>query len=94
MTPPALKLCQLQVNLGTGAWRTVMDFEVEDADDVMFEAEALFPWGHTKSVKGIKRRIKLRIMKPGDTAPLMHWSENDGWRIPLETAQHYISRNR
>ena len=69
------KLCQLQVNTGTGAWRTVMDFEVEDADEVMNQAADLFVWGFTNSTKG----IRLRIMKPGDTAPLMTWCENDGW---------------
>lgn len=76
-----LKLCQLQVNVGSGAWRTVMDFEVEDSDDVMDLAEQLFTQGYTTSTKG----IRLRIMKPGDTAPLMTWSENDGWeewRLP------------
>jgi hypothetical protein len=75
MATAELKLCTLQVNVGTGAWRTVMDFEVEDSDDVMDLAEKLFEWGHTISTKG----IRLRIMKPGDTAPLMLWSENDGW---------------
>jgi len=75
MTTPELKLCSLQVNVGTGAWRSVMDFEVQDADDVMDLAEKLFEWGFTKSRKG----IRLRIMKRGDTAHLMTWSENDGW---------------
>lgn len=69
------KLCQLQVNVGSGAWRTVMDFEVEDADEVMNQAADLFIWAFTPSTKG----IRLRIMKPGDTAPLMTWSENEGW---------------
>lgn len=76
MADNTLRLVQLQVNLGTGAWRTVMDFEVQDSDDVMDLAEKLFEWGHTNSSKG----IRLRIMKPGDTAPLMDWSENDGWQ--------------
>jgi hypothetical protein len=76
MATVELKLCQLQVNVGTGAWRTVMDFEVVDADDVMDQAEKLFEWGHTLSHKG----IRLRIMKPGDTRPLMNWSENEGWQ--------------
>ena len=73
--PIERKLCSLQVNVGTGAWRSVMDFEVEDADEVMNLAENLFIWGYTKATKG----IRLRIMKPGDTAPLMDWSENEGW---------------
>lgn len=75
MTTPELKLCSLQVNTGTGAWKTVMDFEVQDSDDVMYLANQLFEWGYTISSKG----IRLRIMKPGDTAPLMTWNENDGW---------------
>ena len=70
------KLCALQVNVGTGAWRSVMDFELVDADDVMDLAEKLFEWGHTNATKG----IRLRIMKPGDTRPLMDWSENNGWQ--------------
>jgi len=71
-----LKLCALQVNVGTGAWRSVMDFEVEDGNDVMDLAEKLFEWGHTKCAKG----IRLRIMKPNDTAPLATWSKNSGWQ--------------
>lgn len=76
MTTPEIKLCQLQANVGTGAWRTVMDFEVGDADDVMDHAEKLFEWGYTKCAKG----IRLRIMKPNDTAPLMTWNAADGWQ--------------
>lgn len=76
MATEELKLCQLQVNVGTGAWRTVMDFEVMDSDDVMDLAEKLFECGHTHSSKG----IRLRIMKPGDTCPLMDWCENFGWQ--------------
>jgi hypothetical protein len=75
MTTPEIKLCILQVKAGPSNWRTVMDFEVEDADEVMNQAHDLFMWGFTKCSKG----IRLRIMKPGDTAPLMTWSENDGW---------------
>lgn len=76
MPTPELKLCSLQVNVGTGAWRSVMDFEVEDADAVMDDAANLFMFGFTRSTKG----IRLRIMKPGDTSPLMTWCENDGWK--------------
>ena len=76
MADNTLRLVQLQVNLGTGAWRTVMDFEVQDSDDVMGLAEKLFEWGHTNSTKG----IRLRIMSPRETAPLMDWCENDGWQ--------------
>ena len=76
MATDELKLCALQVNVGTGAWRSVMDFELVDADDVMDLAEKLFEGGHTNATKG----IRLRIMTPGDTRPLMDWSENEGWQ--------------
>ena len=76
MATPELKLCTLQVNVGTGAWRTVMDFELQDAGDVMDLAENLFEWGYTKHPKG----IRVRIMKPNDTAPLMTWCKNEGWQ--------------
>lgn len=76
MANQELKLCQLQVNVGTGAWRTVMDFPVTNADYVMGQAEQLFLCGHTQSTKG----IRLRIMKPGDTRPLMNWSESESWQ--------------
>ena len=76
MANQELKLCQLQVNVGTGAWRTVMDFPVTNADYVMGQAEQLFLCGHTQSTKG----IRLRIIKPGDTRPLMNWCENFGWQ--------------
>jgi hypothetical protein len=82
MPSQELKLCALQVNVGTGAWRSVMDFDVQDADQVMDTAEKLFIEGYTASTKG----IRLRIMKPGDTAPLMTWSENDGWEQWRHTA--------
>jgi len=76
MTTPEIKLCILQVKAGPSNWRTVMDFEVEDADEVMNQAHDLFMWGFTKCSKG----IRLRIMKTrATTAPLMTWSENDGW---------------
>ncbi len=76
MATHELKLCQLQVNVGTGAWRTVMDFEEEGADRVMLVADTLFDFGHTHSAKG----IRLRIMKPGDTRPQMFWSISEGWK--------------
>ena len=44
MANQELKLCQLQVTVGTGAWRTVMDFPVTTADYVMGQAEQLFLW--------------------------------------------------
>lgn len=76
MATEKLKLCQLQVNVGTGAWRTVMDFEAIDEHHVLGHANILFRFGHTHSSKG----IRLRIMKPGDSRPLMFWSVDEGWK--------------
>lgn len=76
MATTELKLCQLQVNVGTGAWRTVMDFEEVDYRYVMMAAKNLFIMGQTHSAKG----IRLRIMKPGETRPQLFWSESEGWQ--------------
>ena len=72
------KVFQLQVNVGTGAWRTVMDFRVRKVYIVADLAEKLFLCGNTISTKG----IRLRIMRPGDTQPLMYWSQNgQAWEV-------------
>lgn len=76
MATEELKLCQLQVNVGTGAWRTVMDFEEVEHRYVMTAAKNLFVMGHTRSAKS----IRLRIMKPGETRPQMFWSVDEGWK--------------
>lgn len=62
--------CKLQVN-STGAWRNVLDFDAKDEAEVLHNAAQLF--AH-------QPKATLRIIIPGDTAPLMNWSLKDGWR--------------
>lgn len=64
-TPRPVKL---QVNT-TGAWRNVLDFDCADSARVLPAAAELFA--------GTK--CSLRVIMPGDTAPLMHWSPEHGW---------------
>lgn len=77
MATEELKLRQLQVNVGTGAWRTVMDFKASEQLYVQHRAAQLFEFGCTNSSKG----IRLRIMASGKTRPLMFWSESEGWQV-------------
>lgn len=65
------RIVKLQLN-ASGAWRDVMKFEVEDADQVMYQAQELFKWDiHA-------RKLALRIIIPGDTAPLLLCRLNEG----------------
>lgn len=71
------KPCHLEVN-DSGGWRRVMTFDAtydDDADSVMHLADQLLRWGVTARLKG-------RIIMAGsvDTAPLMTWNKDDGWR--------------
>jgi hypothetical protein len=63
--------CKLQVNT-TGAWRNVLDFDARNGDQIMAHAAHLFAWAGPKTT--------LRIIAPSDTAPLMTWSPDAGWR--------------
>jgi hypothetical protein len=62
---------KLQVNT-TGAWRNVLDFDASNGDQVMEYAAQLFAWAGPKA--------SLRLIAPGDTAPLMTWSPDKGWQ--------------
>lgn len=71
------KPCHLEVN-DSGGWRRVMTFDAtedDDADSVMHLADQLLRWG-------TNQRLKARIIMAGgvDTAPLMTWTVDDGWR--------------
>ena len=69
--------CRLQVNT-TGAWRNVLDFDAGNGDEVMEQAAQLF---------ALAPGAKLRIMgDASDTAPLMTWSTESGWRKWREAA--------
>jgi hypothetical protein len=60
---------KLQVN-STGAWRNVLDFDCCDSAHVLPAAEHLFTGS----------KCTLRVIIPGDTAPLMHWTPEGGWK--------------
>ena len=67
------KIVKLQVNT-TGAWRDVMRFNVEDEAAVLHQAEQLFSWDPSADVR-------LRVIMPGDTAPLMTYKRTEGaWK--------------
>jgi len=68
----APRLVQLQVNT-SGAWRNVMVFDVARDHEVMDLAPRLF----LQSQYG--EHAKLRVIVPGDTAPLVDWSWKQGW---------------
>jgi hypothetical protein len=67
------KLVKLQVNT-SGAWRDVMTFNVVLDAMVMHAAPRLF------SLAQYGSRVKLRVIIPGDTAPLVDWNADQGWR--------------
>jgi len=68
----ATRLVQLQANT-SGAWRNVMTFDVAHDDAVMNLAPRLFL--HSQCGEN----VKLRVIVPGDTAPLVDWSFKQGW---------------
>ena len=68
------KLVMLQVNT-TGGWRNVMQFDVRGDSAVMYAAPLLFSLGTDEGM-----RTKLRVIIPGDTAPLVDWCFEKGWQ--------------
>lgn len=69
------KPINLEVN-DSGAWRRVMTFDASNDDDsesVLHLADQLLRWG-------LNHRQRARLIIPADTAPLMTWSHEDGWR--------------
>jgi len=63
---------KLQINTA-GAWRDVITFDVQDGDDVMHQAEQLAKWSAHAD------QVKMRVIMPGDTAPLQLWTPQRGW---------------
>jgi len=68
---PLQPTLRLQINT-TGAWRNVIDFESFHSRKVEQGAEYLF--GHDE-------RVTLRIIVPGESPPVKHWSQKTGWRV-------------
>ena len=64
----------LEVN-DSGGWRRVTEFDLADFEDGEIEhaAEQLLQMSRIK-------RLKARIIMPGDTAPLVNWTKAEGWR--------------
>lgn len=68
---PLPSMLRLQINT-TGAWRNVIDFESFRSRKVEQGAVDLF--GHDE-------RVTLRIIVPGESPPVKHWSKATGWRV-------------
>lgn len=65
------RIVRLQANT-TGAWRNVLDFDVDQEEHILHHAPALF--GHARHIG------TLRIVVPGEAGWLAHWESGDGWR--------------
>ena len=74
MTTSSPLLLKLQINT-RGAWRDVMTFDDQNIDLVMIQAEMLFKL----SIDFSKSAISARIIKLGDTAPVVIWAGLNGW---------------
>lgn len=74
MTTPGKKIVKLQVN-AKGSWRDVITFDVKDEAEVLHAATELFKWDTHA------RGLSLRVIIPGDTAPLLVCSPVEGeWK--------------
>ena len=67
------KLVKLQANMA-GGWRDIMTFDVAQDAEVMDLAVRLF------SLAQYGDQVKLRVIIPGDTAPLIDWTLAQGWK--------------
>lgn len=59
----------------SGSWRRVSSFNLDD-----FEDGALEHWLEKLFELSTYERIGVRIIIPGDTAPLMTWNKANGWK--------------
>ncbi len=84
-----MKRVHLDVN-DAGGWRRVMSFDVSDpmqGQIVLQAAHELLRWSENP-------RLRARIIIPCDTAPLMTWSLQHGWREwvhPADKAQGVLA---
>lgn len=76
MTTPSNqpRIVHLEVN-DSGAWRRVSSFDLDDFNDGDLEvcAEHLLELSTNP-------KLRARIIMPGDTAPLVTWERQAGWR--------------
>lgn len=68
------RIVNLDVN-DNGSWRRVASFDLDTFEDGDLEhcAHGLFELSSNK-------KIKARLITPGDTAPLLTWTHAHGWR--------------
>jgi hypothetical protein len=74
MRTPSPLLLKLQINT-RGSWRDVMTFDDQNIDLVMIQAEMLFKL----SIDFSNKAISARIIKLGETAPVLIWAGLNGW---------------
>lgn len=68
------RIIHLDIN-EKGAWKRVAGFDIDTFEDGDLEhcAASLFELNSND-------KLRLRLIMPGDTAPLMIWTKVDGWR--------------
>lgn len=62
----------LEVN-DAGGWRRVMSFDPIHQSRIFELCNRLLPFGNNQN-------LRARIIAPGTTAPLMTWTNADGWK--------------
>lgn len=68
-----MNVLHLEVN-DSGWWKRAMRFSRDDValGDVLYDSEQLFRASSNP-------KLRLRIIAPGTTAPLMTWTRDRGW---------------
>lgn len=68
------RIVNLDVN-DAGAWRRVTSFDLDTFNDgdLEWRAEQLLQLSSND-------KLKARVIMPGDTAPLVTWTREHGWR--------------
>ena len=69
----AQRIINLEVN-DAGAWKRVTSFDLDTFEDGDLEHCA-----HSLLELSSNKKLKARLIAPGDTAPLMIWDHEHGW---------------
>lgn len=67
------RIINLEVN-EAGAWKRVTSFDLDTFEDGDLEHCA-----HHLLELSSNKKLKARLIAPGDTAPLMNWTHELGW---------------